>query len=216
MKGVEQPPEFHPEGDVWTHTLMMLERAALAQPDAGAGRAAARRRQAAHLPRGGPHPLRRARGAGRADGGPDPEPAALLQRGDPAGGGAGRQPSALQGRAEDAGEHAEALPAPGNASRSTWSCTAWIAWPATAGSTTTSSCKRKTEELPREELKPRPLITGHDLIAAGYQPGPAFARMLAAVEDAQLEGQVRTPDEAMSLVRSRFQLPDGRPTPAGS
>ena len=25
MKGVEQPPEFHPEGDVWTHTLMMLE-----------------------------------------------------------------------------------------------------------------------------------------------------------------------------------------------
>jgi poly(A) polymerase len=76
--------------------------------------------------------------------------------------------------------------------------------------------KRKTEELPREELKPRPLITGHDLIAAGYQPGPAFARMLAAIEDAQLEGQVRTPDEAMSLLRARFQLPDGRPTPAGS
>ncbi len=25
MKGVEQPPEFHPEGDVWTHTLMMLD-----------------------------------------------------------------------------------------------------------------------------------------------------------------------------------------------
>jgi len=25
MKGVEQPPEFHPEGDVWTHTLLMLD-----------------------------------------------------------------------------------------------------------------------------------------------------------------------------------------------
>ena len=25
MKGVQQPPEFHPEGDVWTHTLIMLE-----------------------------------------------------------------------------------------------------------------------------------------------------------------------------------------------
>ncbi|MGB6200024.1 MAG: CCA tRNA nucleotidyltransferase, partial [Candidatus Acidiferrales bacterium] len=25
MKGVEQPPQFHPEGDVWVHTLMMLE-----------------------------------------------------------------------------------------------------------------------------------------------------------------------------------------------
>src|SRR5271155_1372555 len=26
MKGVEQPPQFHPEGDVWTHTLLMLEK----------------------------------------------------------------------------------------------------------------------------------------------------------------------------------------------
>ena len=25
LKGVEQPPEFHPEGDVWTHTLIMLD-----------------------------------------------------------------------------------------------------------------------------------------------------------------------------------------------
>jgi poly(A) polymerase len=26
MKGVEQPPQFHPEGDVWIHTRMMLEK----------------------------------------------------------------------------------------------------------------------------------------------------------------------------------------------
>jgi poly(A) polymerase len=65
--------------------------------------------------------------------------------------------------------------------------------------------KRTFEELPREELKPAPLITGRDLIAAGYLPGPAFSRILRAVEDAQLEGQIRTPEEAMSLVRARFE-----------
>jgi poly(A) polymerase len=69
--------------------------------------------------------------------------------------------------------------------------------------------KRKSEELPREALKPRPLVTGHDLIAAGYHPGPAFSRMLAAIEDAQLEGQVRAREEALAWVRARFQPPDG-------
>ena len=66
--------------------------------------------------------------------------------------------------------------------------------------------KRKLAEAPREELKPRPLINGHDLIAAGYKPGPQFSQILAAVEDAQLEGQIHTRDEAMTLVRDRFPL----------
>ncbi len=52
MKGVEQPPQFHPEGDVWMHTLMLLEQL---EPgcthDAGVGRAAARCGQAADLSR---------------------------------------------------------------------------------------------------------------------------------------------------------------------
>ena len=55
MKGVEQPPQFHPEGDVWVHTLLLLEelpRRMLADP--GLGRAAARCGQAAHLPRARP------------------------------------------------------------------------------------------------------------------------------------------------------------------
>jgi poly(A) polymerase len=69
--------------------------------------------------------------------------------------------------------------------------------------------KRKWEEMPPSELKPPPLITGQDLIAAGYQPGPAFARMLAAVEDEQLEGRIRTREGAMALVRQRFRVPDG-------
>jgi poly(A) polymerase len=58
-------------------------------------------------------------------------------------------------------------------------------------------------------LKPKPLLTGHDLIAAGYQPGPAFARMLKAVEDAQLESEITTPEQALQLVRARFTPPEG-------
>jgi poly(A) polymerase len=64
--------------------------------------------------------------------------------------------------------------------------------------------RRKLEELPEEQLKPAPLITGADLIAQGYEPGPRFAKMLAAVEDAQLEGRVRSREEAMAMVREMF------------
>jgi poly(A) polymerase len=48
------------------------------------------------------------------------------------------------------------------------------------------------------------LITGRELIAAGFTPGAAFKEMLRAVEDAQLEGLIATVDEAMALVRERF------------
>jgi hypothetical protein len=71
--------------------------------------------------------------------------------------------------------------------------------------------QRKMQELPQDALKPRPLVTGSDLIADGYRPGPAFARILAAVEDAQLESRIHTRDEAMALVRARFRRPDGIP-----
>jgi poly(A) polymerase len=64
--------------------------------------------------------------------------------------------------------------------------------------------KQKMQELPEEEIRPKPLITGTDLIAAGYQPGPAFARILAVVEDAQLESRIQTREDAMALVRERF------------
>jgi poly(A) polymerase len=47
-------------------------------------------------------------------------------------------------------------------------------------------------------------VTGHDLISAGFVPGPLFGRILAAVEDAQLEGQVATREEAMAMVEAEF------------
>lgn len=73
--------------------------------------------------------------------------------------------------------------------------------------------RSKLAELPAAQLKPPRLITGDELIRAGYTPGPAFHRMLEAVEDAQLEMTIRTPEEAMALVRSLFEPPpsqDGR------
>ncbi|HEX7287932.1 MAG TPA: CCA tRNA nucleotidyltransferase [Candidatus Angelobacter sp.] len=62
--------------------------------------------------------------------------------------------------------------------------------------------KHKFEEMPVEQIRPEPLITGHDLIAAGYMPGPQFKEWLTAVEDAQLEGTITAKEEAMRLVKS--------------
>jgi poly(A) polymerase len=66
--------------------------------------------------------------------------------------------------------------------------------------------RERYESMPEEAVRPRPLITGRELIAAGYEPGARFKEMLRAVEDAQLEGTIGTSDEAMSLVKERFPL----------
>src|SRR5581483_3721647 len=62
--------------------------------------------------------------------------------------------------------------------------------------------KEKFHTMPQEQIRPEPLITGNDLIAAGYQPGPMFKELLMAVEDAQLEGSINTKEEALGLVKS--------------
>ncbi len=59
--------------------------------------------------------------------------------------------------------------------------------------------------MPEEVVRPTPLITGRELIAAGYEPGASFKEMLRAVEDAQLEGRITTTEEAMQLVRDQFR-----------
>lgn len=59
--------------------------------------------------------------------------------------------------------------------------------------------------LPEEALRPTPLLTGNDLIAMGYAPGPEFRRVLGAVEDGQLEGTVRNTEEAKRLARSLLE-----------
>ena len=65
-------------------------------------------------------------------------------------------------------------------------------------------CRTALEELGPEEIRPAPLITGHDLIRLGYSPGPAFKRVLTAVENAQLEGVVGDYEGALALAREIF------------
>jgi poly(A) polymerase len=60
--------------------------------------------------------------------------------------------------------------------------------------------------MPPDEVRPAPLLTGRELIAAGYQPGSAFKTMLHAVEEAQLEGTITTPEAAMALIRAQYPL----------
>jgi poly(A) polymerase len=55
-----------------------------------------------------------------------------------------------------------------------------------------------------EAMRPTPLITGGDLIEAGYEPGPRFKEILAAVEDAQLEGRLLSREAAMKFVRRDY------------
>ena len=60
--------------------------------------------------------------------------------------------------------------------------------------------KLRREELASEPLIPPPLLTGHDLIALGWKPGPKFKTVLDAVQVRQLEGILRTREEAISWV----------------
>ena len=64
--------------------------------------------------------------------------------------------------------------------------------------------KEKLATLPEDEVFPAPLLTGNDLIAEGYSPGPLFSEILAAVEDTQLEGRLHDRDEAMEFVRRQY------------
>jgi len=63
--------------------------------------------------------------------------------------------------------------------------------------------REKLRNLPAEQIRPEPLLTGDDLIQAGFAPGPQFKELLTAVEDAQLEGTIRTKEEALALVREK-------------
>ena len=64
--------------------------------------------------------------------------------------------------------------------------------------------REKLSATPPETMRPKPLLTGHDLIATGYTPGPRFKEILSAVEDSQLEGRLCSKEEAMEFVRREF------------
>ena len=65
-------------------------------------------------------------------------------------------------------------------------------------------CEQRRAELACEEIRPPRLLSGDDLIALGHPPGPRLGEILRALEEAQLEGQVTTRDEAEQFVRTHF------------
>ena len=65
-------------------------------------------------------------------------------------------------------------------------------------------CERRRAELGAEAVRPPRLLGGDDLMALGYEPGPRFGEILRALEEAQLEGEVKTRPEAERFVAERF------------
>jgi len=66
--------------------------------------------------------------------------------------------------------------------------------------------RSKQVEFSNAPLIPPPLITGRDLISSGYKPGPLFKKILDAVEAMQLDGLVSTPEEALAWVKTRSEF----------
>jgi poly(A) polymerase len=205
MKGVAQPPEYHPEGDVWVHTLLLLEQLRHPTPTLALGallhdvgkpptfRIAERIRFDGHVEEG----VRIARD--------------ILTR--------------LRFSREET-EHVEALVANHMKFKDAHqmkesTLKRFLRQPdfeehlelhrldvlsSNKRLETYDFLRQKLAGFTEEHLKPERLLTGADLIAAGYHPGPKFTEILQAVEDAQLEGRVQTAGEALELVRRQFPL----------
>jgi poly(A) polymerase len=203
MHGVAQPPEFHPEGDVWQHTRMLLESLDHATPALA---------MAALLHDVGKPPVfrvaERIRFDGHVEKGVEMAHAILARL---------RFSNEDTERIESLVAHHMHFKDVGRMRESTLKrlmrlphfdehlelhrldCLA-----SSGNLESYDLVKCKLAELPASEIKPTPLITGDDLIAAGYHPGPRFGEILSAVEDAQLEHRLRTPGEALEWVRDRY------------
>lgn len=69
-------------------------------------------------------------------------------------------------------------------------------------------CRTRLAELSHVEMHPPPLVRGDDLIALGHRPGPRFAEILHAVEEHQLEGTLATREAALAWVAAEYPVPD--------
>jgi poly(A) polymerase len=63
---------------------------------------------------------------------------------------------------------------------------------------------RKRKEWPDAEIWPQLLVTGDDLIAMGFSPGPRFKEILTRLEDEQLEGRLTTKEQALKYIETHF------------
>ncbi|MCX7981774.1 MAG: CCA tRNA nucleotidyltransferase [Syntrophales bacterium] len=65
-------------------------------------------------------------------------------------------------------------------------------------------CLEVMNSLTQEDLRPPRMITGRDLISWGFTPGPLFGEILKEIEDAQLEGKISNREEAKALVMEKW------------
>ena len=65
-------------------------------------------------------------------------------------------------------------------------------------------CQERLAELKDEEIRPEPLLRGGDLIGLGFKPGPLFAKILRQVEDAQLASELSSREQAIEWVKKNF------------
>jgi poly(A) polymerase len=64
--------------------------------------------------------------------------------------------------------------------------------------------REQLHAIPPEAIRPQALVTGRDLIEAGYVPGPRFKEILSAIEDAQLEGRITSLEDALAYIQKQF------------
>ncbi|MGJ5820016.1 CCA tRNA nucleotidyltransferase [Paludibaculum fermentans] len=205
MKGVQQPPQFHPEGDVWIHTLGLLER--MGQP-----------------------PVELALGCLLHDVGKPPtqtfEDRIRFNGHDHVGAAMTRRilsrlrfPSEVIEAVEQMVDQHMKFKDAGRMGAGAFK--RFVRQPgfdqllelhrldilaSGGGLRSYEAVKERYAELPEDVLRPPPLITGRDLIELGYQPGPAMGTILRAVEEQQLEGELASKEEALAYVK-RFWAP---------
>jgi len=205
LKGVEQPPQYHPEGDVWVHTLLLLEGL-----EKGSSKSLAWGVLLHDI--GKPSTFRVAPDRIRFDQHAEvgtrmaeeicrrlrfpndttEQVSALVANHMRFGDVKKMKESTLKRfmRLPEFHEHLELHRLDCSASHRDLSLYEFV--------------REKLENTPQEEIRPAPLISGKDLIAHGWMPGPQFRTVLQAVEDAQLEGVLHTYEEAISFVETNF------------
>jgi poly(A) polymerase len=207
MKGVEQPPQFHPEGDVFVHTLLLLEK--LPQPcsptlawgallhDVGKPptfRVAPDRIRFDDHVRVGVKMAEEICRCLRFSSDDTEQILALVDNHMRFGQVTLMNQSTLKKflRMPRFEEHLELHRLDAQASHRILTSYEFV--------------RSKLAETPPQMLRPAPLVTGDDLIAAGYEPGPRFKEILEAVEDGQLEGRLQNHEDAMQFVQRAFSL----------
>lgn len=64
--------------------------------------------------------------------------------------------------------------------------------------------RRFLRETPAEAVRPPRLLTGEDLKAMGFRPGPRFKEILQAIEEGQLDGRLVRREDALDFVRREY------------